>query len=356
MGLSAATETQDNNYDRAKEVKQFDDSKLGIKGLLDSGITTIPRFFLHDPSTLPSPTTTSTAQIPVVDLLDSRSNIVNQVHEASRSWGFFQIINHGVPLELLDGVIGSIKGFNEMPTEFKARYYSREMGRGALFSTNFDLFRSKAACWRDTLEVKIYILPDLEWIPEICREEVVEWDRQMVILGETLMGILSEGLGLETERLKKMTCLESRVLAAHYYPYCPEPDRTVGVASHTDPGVLTVLLQDQVGGLQVKHGEEWVDIKPIHGALLINIGDILQMISNDEYKSVDRVLANRFQEPRISIAVFFNPSERETLYGPFPELVSPENPALYQQFTLSDFLRKFLSKELGKSSINMFKL
>lgn len=82
------------------------------------------------------------------------------------------------------------------------------------------------------------------------------------------------------------------------------------------------------------------------------------MISNDKYKSVEhRVYANPLHEPRISIAIFFNPSRREDLYGPLPEIVSPEQPALYQQFTYNEFMYRFFSKELdGKSLIKFFSL
>ncbi|KAI3946479.1 hypothetical protein MKX01_017695 [Papaver californicum] len=109
--------------------------------------------------------------------------------------------------------------------------------------------------------------------------------------------------------------------------------------------MFTVLLQDQTGGLQVKHGEDWVDVKPSDGALII---------SNDKYKSVEhRVVANSFREPRILIAIFFDPSNMETMYGPLPELVTPpQKLAIYKQFTLEDYTMKFASKGLdGKSSL-----
>lgn len=77
-----------------------------------------------------------------------------------------------------------------------------------------------------------------------------------------------------------MTSLEGRVIVGNYYPFCPQPDLTVGLAYLTDPGVLTVVQQDHVGGLQVKYGGSWVDVKPIPGALVINVGDLLQVNSN----------------------------------------------------------------------------
>ncbi|OUZ99384.1 Oxoglutarate/iron-dependent dioxygenase [Macleaya cordata] len=289
-GGGAAVVVDDDGYDRSKEVKDFDDSKIGVKGLVDSGITSIPRFFVHPPESLPSisgPTTQSPIshddhRIPIVDLSsvnsDCRSIIVDQINEASRTWGFFQIINHDISLDVIDRTISSIKAFNEQPTEIKSKYYTRDMERGVGFASNFDLFRSKAASWRDSLQLRMGPTPpDFDLIPEICRRELIEWDQQITRLGETLMGILCEGLGLKTDRLKEMTCLEGRTLASHYYPYCPQPDLTVGTKRHTDPGVLTVLLQDQIGGLQVKLGEDWVEVKPLAGALVINIGDILRV-------------------------------------------------------------------------------
>ncbi|MCL7041840.1 hypothetical protein MKW94_004402 [Papaver nudicaule] len=364
MAIGSETQQQE-TYDRSKEVKEFDDSKIGVKGLVDSGITSIPRFFVHPPESLTSNTpkpSDDQHQIPIIDLsfVDShrRATVIDEIREASRSWGFFQVVNHDVPIDVLDRTISSIKAFNEQSNEVKSKYYGREMGKGIAFSTNFDLFQSKAASWRDTLQMKTGPTPPhFDHIPEICRRELLEWDEQVQRLGETLMGLLCEGLGLERNKLKEMSCLDSRLMVAHYYPYCPEPERTVGLKSHSDPGVLTVLLQDEIGGLQVKHGEDWVDAKPCPGALVINIGDLLQMISNDEYKSVEhRVVANPYREPRVSSGVFFNPSKREDNYGPLPELVSSEKPAIYKQFTLTEFMRQFFSKELDGKAIDYFKL
>ncbi|XP_050130733.1 1-aminocyclopropane-1-carboxylate oxidase homolog 4-like isoform X1 [Malus sylvestris] len=353
------------DYDRAEEVKKFDQSKFGVKGLVDSGLTSIPRFFVHPPESLPDPRhhTKPDTPIPTIDLADlhtdRRSSVVDQISRACRTFGFFQITNHGIPSVTLDRTIAAVRAFHEQPTEVKARFYRREMGTGVSYISNVDLYSSKAASWRDTLQVRLGPIPAVpEEVPEICREDVVEWDREIKRLGEVLMELASEGLGLNPKRLQEMTCLEGRVMAGHYYPYCPQPDLTVGLTSHSDPGVLAVVLQDRMGGLQVKYGDGWVDVKPVPGALVINVGDFLQIVSNGEYRSVDhRVLANSSREPRVSIAVFFNVSRRDDSYGPLPELVSPEKPALYRQFTLSEFMQRFFNKGLdGKALVNHFEL
>ncbi|CDP16320.1 unnamed protein product [Coffea canephora] len=147
-------------------------------------------------------------------------------------------------------------------------------------------------------------------------------------------------------------------MAAHYYPYCPQAELTAGLTSHTDPGLLTVLVQNEVPGLQVKVGEDWVDVVPVEGAIVFNIGDNLQIMSNDQYISVEhRVLANPLRDARVSVAVFLKPSISDQLCGPFHELVSAEKPAVYRQFTLSDYMGRFFSKELdGKTLTNYYRI
>lgn len=96
-------------------------------------------------------------------------------------------------------------------------------------------------------------------------------------LGIRLFGLLSEALGLETNRLVDMECTKGLTFIAHYYPACPQPELTLGASAHTDDSFLTVLLQDKIGGLQAFLQDEWVDIDPVPGALVVNIGDLLQV-------------------------------------------------------------------------------
>lgn len=352
------TTTEPEEYDRRKELQEFEDTKLGVKGLVDSGITQIPRIFHHppEPHSLPE-SDPNEDPIPMIDLSDLESDLAGRIKDAAAKFGFFQVVNHGIPVSLLDRLIAGVRDFHELPAPEKRRYYQR--APGVSFFSNVDLFLSKAATWRDTLQIRLSPKPvDPPTIPDSCRDEVIEWDREVRQLGERLLALLSQGLGVDASKVKDMSCSEGRLMVAHYYPYCPEPDKTLGIGCHSDPGLLTVLLQDQAGGLQVKHHHKWVEVKPVHGALVINIGNLLQMISNDQYTSAEhRVLANSYQEPRVSIAVFFNPSIRENLYGPLPELVSTEKPASYRQFTYSEYITKFFTKELdGKSILNYFRL
>ncbi|KAK8703878.1 hypothetical protein V6N13_047521 [Hibiscus sabdariffa] len=111
------------------------------------------------------------------------------------------------------------------------------------------------------------------------------------------------------------------------FEYNDQPELTIGTSKHADSTFLTVLLQDHIGGLQVLHENQWIDVPPVPGALVVNIGDLLQLITNDSLVSVEhRVLANSVG-PRVSVASFFvtgfHPDPRS--YGPIKELLSDMN-------------------------------
>ncbi|XVF42357.1 hypothetical protein PTKIN_Ptkin01aG0355400 [Pterospermum kingtungense] len=99
-----------------------------------------------------------------------------------------------------------------------------------------------------------------------------------------------------------MGCMEGHAFGCQYYPPCPEPDRTLVQAKHCDPDFLTILLQDQIGALQVLHEGHWIEIPPPADGVTVT----MQLITNDKLKSFEhRVLANRIG-PRVSVARIFS--------------------------------------------------
>ncbi|KAK9150692.1 hypothetical protein Syun_009001 [Stephania yunnanensis] len=280
-------------YDRAQEVKAFDDTKAGVRGLVEDGITKLPQIFVTPPDRINEKKRSGECKDFVVPIIDlevmicdmgrdagrGRKEIINQVKDAAETWGFFQVVNHGIPMEVLDEMLKAVRMFHEQPKEERSKFYSRDVMRKVRYNCNFDLYNSEAANWRDTVGCIVDPGPlNQEELPLAFRNILMNYSKHASKLGNALFELLSEALGLGPSHLHDMGCSEGHLILGHYYPPCPEPQKTLGCSKHSDKDFLTILLQDQTGGLQVLHQGEWIDIIPIHGGLVINIGDLLQAI------------------------------------------------------------------------------
>ncbi|KAL4024794.1 hypothetical protein IC575_013164 [Cucumis melo] len=353
----------DDNFHRPTELKAFDDTKAGVKGLVDANITEIPRIFYHPPEEVDSAETH--IHIPLIDLEgvgdDSlkRKHIIDQIRDASEELGFFQLINHGIPTSVLEEIRDSVRRFHEQDTEVKKQYYTRDFMKPFIYNSNFDLYSAPTTNWRDTFSyVSAPNPPNPQELPEICRDIMVDFSRWVMEIGKLVLELLSEALGLNPNYLDNIGCSDGLAFVYHYYPPCPQPKLTIGISEHSDTDFITVLLQDLVGGLQIRHQNKWIDVRPVAGALVVNIGDLMQLITNDRFKSVNHRVLSSHEGPRISVAGVFSTmvSPSDKFYGPIKELLSEEKPAIYRETTVKDFSVQFKSDGLGTSTLKHYKL
>ena len=165
------------------------------------------------------------------------------------------------------------------------------------------------------------------------RDQVLEYMKKSESLIKRLLEALMKRLGIpELNETNEPILMGSRRINLNYYPICPNPELTVGVGGHSDVSTLTVLLQDETGGLYVRKldSENWVHVPPIKGSLTINIGDALQIMSNGRYKSIEHHVVANGHENRISVPIFVNPRPSDMI-GPLEEAVRKGEKRLYKQ-------------------------
>ncbi|KAG6543974.1 hypothetical protein Mapa_014598 [Marchantia paleacea] len=295
------------------------------------------------------------ADLPVIDLSKletDRAGVCKDLGEAAKEWGFFQIVNHGMSVETLKEIEAQGFKFFELPAEDKLK-----LGRGGGYSGNNTESKGSALHWaeswmvsyapRSDIEEKLaYIFPKGD--PGI-RDALYNFSTASEIINKQILELLAEYLGLET-RFFSQYLNERRSLALrwNYYPACPKPFDVLGANGHTDGSSLTVLQQDTVGGLQIHRNGQWFGVKPIEGALVVNVGDALYAWTNGHLKSVlHRVVVNR-DVRRLSLAAFCNVDNSLFIKAP-KELVDEEHPRLYQPFTFGDYIQQILRARMGSS-------
>jgi len=321
-----------------------------VKEIADSGITQVPSIFLQ-PQTTQVPHGVRSQQIPVLDLKglegDGRTEILQQISNACETWGIFQVVNHGVPTMVMDKMMEAARRFNREPVEEKMKYSNPDNSTALIhYGSGFTFHRSQAQLWKDAITINCAPRspPPSEW-PAALRDEGMEYCKHVEHMAKTLLNLLSESLLLTPNYLvENIKSMSRQRLIINFYPPSPQPDLTIGSSSHSDPGTITILMQDQVGGLRILNDDNWLAIDPIPGAFVVNVGDQLEILSNGKFKSVEHCAVNNSLQERISIPMFLTPvMEASAVTGPIPLLLCETNPARYKEIGFDKYMKHFLS-------------
>ncbi|XP_071707241.1 gibberellin 2-beta-dioxygenase 8 [Rutidosis leptorrhynchoides] len=265
-----------------------------------------------------------------------------EIAEASQKWGFFQVINHGVSYDIIE------KMRCEQIKVFKKTFYDKANNRldvkfpaGSYRWGTPSATSLKQLAWSEAFHVPLTDISNMGGLTSLSIT-MDQFATTVSDLAETLAEILAEQLGHKSDFFKD-NCLPSTCyLRMNRYPPCPKFSQVFGLMQHTDSDFLTILHQDQVGGLQLVKDGKWISVKPNNDALIINIGDLFQAWSNDVYKSVEhRVVANKHTE-RFSTAYFFCPSYDTMIQS------CVEN-SVYKRFSFREFRQQVQDdvKKLG---------
>ncbi|MCO5608753.1 hypothetical protein L7F22_062968 [Adiantum nelumboides] len=177
----------------------------------------------------------------------------------------------------------------------------------------------------------------------LVEQTIKGYSEHMKLLAQRLLSLISESLGLKPSYIQNAIGEPYQNISLNYYPPCPQPELTLGLQSHSDLGAITLLLQDDVGGLQVCVDGTWFAVQPIPGALVVNLADQLQILSNGRYKSIEHRAVVNQNKSRISIATFYDPAKKVVI-SPASELVGSDHPAMYKDVLFGDHVSAWYGK------------
>ncbi|XP_050213603.1 gibberellin 3-beta-dioxygenase 1-like isoform X2 [Mercurialis annua] len=247
--------------------------------------------------------------VPTIDL--EKPDVGNLIGHACETWGAFQVINHGIPLELLHEVESETRRLFSLPSRQKLKALRSPGGATGYGRARISQFFTKYM-WHEGFT--IMGSPEgharLLWPHDYRRfcDIMEDYEKKLKELARTLMQIIFDYLAISEEESKRVgSAIGSKApIQLNSYPYCPDPDRAMGLAPHTDTSLLTILHQNSIKGLQIfKQGVGWILVNPTSGALVVNVGDLLHIISNAKFQSVvHRVVMKEAKQQRLSVAYF----------------------------------------------------
>ncbi|KAK8445614.1 hypothetical protein SEVIR_9G358300v4 [Setaria viridis] len=163
----------------------------------------------------------------------------------------------------------------------------------------------------------------------------------MTKLARRLLGFMAADIGDDKGELVEAFTGKRQSMAMHYYPPCRHPDKVMGITPHTDGLGLTLLLHvDDTPGLQIKKDGRWYPVRPLPGAILINIGDVLDVLTNGAYTSVEHRVIPDAERGRTTV-VFVEEGTVGEMVTPLPGLLKEQEPR-YKSLDIDDYIKGIL--------------
>jgi len=289
--------------------------------------------------------------VPVIDLArQSDSAVATTIQQACRDWGFFQVRGHGVATQLSDDLTAMMALFFAQPTADKNVIRRTADNPWGFYDAELT---KNVRDWKEIFDVGPAFGPQQpQWpsAPSEFREAIVAYSAAAKSVARQITAIILKSLGDTTARELEGFERDTSFLRLNYYPTCPNPAPPdlsmqtragddvgrLGISHHTDAGALTVLQQVGPESLQVLRNDRWHTVDVLDDALVINIGDVAQVWSNDAYPApLHRVLANT-NEPRFSAAYFYNPGY-DYSYAPLTDLSADAEHPVYRSINWGEF-------------------
>jgi isopenicillin N synthase-like dioxygenase len=254
----------------------------------------------------------------------ARADVAGQIQAACRERGFFYVTGHGVPAGLLDELAAASAEFFGLPSADKLEI---AMERGGRAWRGFFPVGAELTSGRPDLKEGLYFGAELavddprvragvplhggnlfpRQVPRL-RPLVLAYLDALTSLAQTVLAGVALSLGLDAGYFAAGYTADPTILfRIFHYPPSPPQTRDWGVGEHTDYGLLTLLAQDDSGGLQIAAPEGWIDAPPIPGTLVCNIGDMLDRLTGGWYRSTPHRVRNLTSHGRLSFPFFLDP-------------------------------------------------
>ncbi|OWM74096.1 protein SRG1 isoform X2 [Punica granatum] len=325
--------------------------------------TVIPERFVRDMTERPV-TACSAQDVPVINIskLGDGEKEISRLADACENWGFFQVVDHGIDFDLLERIEKVGMEFFMLPVEEKQRYAMAPgtvQGYGQAFVFSEDQKLDWCNMFALGLEPRYIRNPKL-WPrrPAHFSETVETYSTEIRKLCANLLKYIAMSLGLKGNVFQEMFGSAVQAVRMNYYPPCPRPDLVLGLSPHSDGSAITVLQQGKGNsvGLQIFKDDKWVPVLPLPNALVINIGDTLEVLTNGKYKSVEHRAVTHEDKDRLSIVTFYAPSYEVEL-GPMAELVDENNPCKYKRYNHGEYNKHYITNKLeGKKTLEFAKI